>query len=102
MGLADWLENHMLSCPYRSLTGFDCPGCGFQRSLVLLLRGEFFESVHLYPALIPILSTFVFLFIHLIFKFEKGGIIVKWLFIFSVAVIVVSYVIHMTHIYHHA
>lgn len=27
-------------CPFRALTGFDCPGCGSQRALHALLHGD--------------------------------------------------------------
>jgi hypothetical protein len=34
------LEQHLLPCPFKWLTGCDCPACGTQRSLIHLLRGE--------------------------------------------------------------
>lgn len=50
-----WLHFHLLPCPFKKLTGYDCPGCGFQRSLLALFCGHFADSLHLYPATIPLL-----------------------------------------------
>ncbi|HEY0177932.1 MAG TPA: DUF2752 domain-containing protein [Pedobacter sp.] len=50
-------DHYLLPCPFKYLTGHDCPGCGFQRSVLALLRGDFKESLHLYPATVPLLVT---------------------------------------------
>jgi len=53
--LINQLQNFLIPCPFKKLTGFDCPGCGFQRSLIALFKGNINKSLHLYPATIPIL-----------------------------------------------
>jgi len=53
--VGSWPQTLMLPCPIKFLTGFDCPGCGFQRSLFALLEGNFETSFMLYPATIPLL-----------------------------------------------
>ncbi|RAV30625.1 DUF2752 domain-containing protein [Sinomicrobium soli] len=53
-----WLRHHLIPCPVKWLTGLDCPGCGFQRSLLALLQGNFGKSLELYPATIPLLLLF--------------------------------------------
>ncbi|MDB5252250.1 MAG: hypothetical protein JWP27_1419 [Flaviaesturariibacter sp.] len=73
LGIADWLEKLMLPCLVRSLTGHDCPGCGFQRSVVFLVRGDLARSVQLYWSTIPILALFTFLLLHLHFRFHWGA-----------------------------
>lgn len=83
----------MLTCPYKALSGFDCPGCGMQRAFVELLKGNFFESLHLYPALLPIIFTLLLTALHLKFNFEKGAAYIKYSFITSTAIIVISYII---------
>lgn len=95
MSLISWLENNMLACPYKKYLGIDCLGCGMQRSFVALLKGNLIESFYLYPALIPMLFMFVFLIIHLIFKFKNGGTWLKYTFFFVVAIVVVSFVIKL-------
>jgi hypothetical protein len=42
----------MLPCPIKALTGFDCLGCGFQRSVLNLLHLEFDKYFQQYPPLI--------------------------------------------------
>ena len=93
MGFVDWLESNMMQCFYEKYFGMTCPGCGFQRSLIALLRGDFYESFVQYPALIPILLMVGFLITHLIFKFKQGGVWLKYMFIFNVAIIVVNFII---------
>ncbi|SHG44819.1 Protein of unknown function [Flavobacterium segetis] len=52
------LEKFMFPCLSKTLFGIECLGCGFQRSFVLLLQGDFSGSFKMYPAL---LTTFLFL-----------------------------------------
>ncbi len=92
MGLISWLENNMLACPYKKYFGMDCFGCGMQRSFVALLKGDFVESFHQYPALIPMILMFLFLIIHLIFKFKNGGTWLKYMFIFVVSIVVINFI----------
>lgn len=35
----------MPKCPFKLLTGLDCPGCGFQRATHAALHGRFFEAI---------------------------------------------------------
>src|SRR6187402_665527 len=58
----NWLQNHLITCPFKYITGIDCPGCGFQRSVLALLQGDFEDSFALYPPTIPILLAFIYLF----------------------------------------
>lgn len=43
------------ACPVKSLTGFDCPGCGSQRALHALLTGRVADAWH-YNAVLFILA----------------------------------------------
>jgi hypothetical protein len=96
MSALDWLEQHLLTCPYKAMSGLDCPGCGMQRSFIALLRGNIAESFSLYPALIPFLLTLIFLVLHLKFRFKNGAMILMYSFIATVAVIVVSFIIKVS------
>ncbi|APY09554.1 hypothetical protein BWZ20_01030 [Winogradskyella sp. J14-2] len=51
----------MLPCMSKTHFGLDCIGCGFQRSAVLLIKGDFVASFFMYPALYPMLLFFAFL-----------------------------------------
>lgn len=87
-----WLESHLLTCYYKKYLGIDCPGCGMQRSAIELLKGNFAESFHLHPALLPILIMLGYLGLHLVFKFENGGTRLKNIFIGVVSIIVINYI----------
>lgn len=95
MSVIHWLEEHMQACPSKAFLGIECPGCGIQRAFIELLRGNVIESFKLYPALIPIIITFGILALHLAFKYRNGASYVKWSFIFSVSIIVISFTIKM-------
>lgn len=61
----------MFPCHYKQFLGVSCPMCGFQRALIELFKGNVWESITMFPALIPlILTLFVFLF-SLYFKGSK-------------------------------
>lgn len=82
----------MLSCPSQKYLHIQCPGCGLQRSIVALLRGEFLTSVWLYPATVPILILLAFTAMHLKFKFTKGADIIVHMQITIAIVIAVFYI----------
>lgn len=86
-----WLEKHSQPCYYKKIFGFDCPGCGLQRSIIELLRGNIIESLILYPALLPTIGLFVYTVLHLIFKFEKGSFYIKLIFILIVILSLTNY-----------
>lgn len=91
--LITWLEAHQLPCYYKKFLGIECLGCGMQTAFILLLKGEFAASFMTYPALIPVLFLIAFLALHLIFRFKKGARILKFSFIFTIAVMIIHYTI---------
>lgn len=90
-----WLENHLIACPYKHYLGVECPGCGMQRSIIELLKGNIYESFIEYPPLFPLLLLIGFLIAHLFLKFKRGAIILKYLFIFVATTVVVNYIIKL-------
>ncbi len=90
--LTHWLENHMMPCFYKQISGIDCPGCGMQRSFIELLRGNFIASFKMYPALLPVLFTLGLTAAHLYFKFKNGAVFIKYSFIFTISIITISYI----------
>ncbi len=91
--IINWIEQHQQPCYYKKYLGMDCPGCGMQRAIVELLKGNLWESIILYPALLPTIFLFVFLILHLIFKFKKGALILKISFIFTVSIVLTNFII---------
>ncbi|GGC44426.1 hypothetical protein GCM10011386_40950 [Parapedobacter defluvii] len=74
---SSWLQNFLLPCPFKALTGIDCPGCGFQRSLLALLKGNWGESYHLYPPTVPLLIVLLYALVKWIGGFDKRDVVLK-------------------------
>jgi len=96
----NWLQNYLLPCPFKYITGIDCPGCGFQRAVIALIKGNFHESFVLYPPTIPLLIFFAFSIADNIFKldnqknsFKKSG------FLIVGSIILISYGLKIFGIY---
>ena len=94
-GFIHWLEDHLLTCPYKAGLGMECPGCGFQRAFIELIQGNVAESLALYPALIPMLVMFGLLGLHIKFSFRYGALALKILFVLNVVLIMGSWVAKM-------
>jgi hypothetical protein len=92
LNITNWLEEHQLPCMFKTITHFDCPGCGLQTSLLLLLRGNMVDSFKTYPALLPIIFLFTFLGFHVIKKTTNGATVLKYLYFFCTGIIVLSYI----------
>ncbi len=52
---ADFSQGYMPRCIVHTLTGWDCPGCGSQRMIQALLKGEFLRAWQYNYFLIPFL-----------------------------------------------
>ncbi|MGI9530750.1 DUF2752 domain-containing protein [Lutimonas sp.] len=94
MGFISFLENNMLSCQWQNL-GMECMGCGFQRSVIFLLKGDFFKAFITYPAIYSLLAMGLILGLHLKFNFSAGHKILQWLFVLNVIIIVGNYILKL-------
>lgn len=88
----------MLECPAKKLTGFDCPGCGLQRSFWALVEGNIGESIALYPPLIPFLITLLMLCVYLKFRKKAFLNILLFFYILSAALVVINYIYKLSQI----
>lgn len=82
----------MLACSWKDTFGIECFGCGFQRSVLALFKGDLILSLSTYPATIPILFTFVYTTAHLLFKYKNGARNIVALFSFSASLIVGNFI----------
>lgn len=98
--VADWLEAHSLPCLNKKLLGIPCPGCGFQRAVIALLRGDIATAWEMYPAIFPIIGTLLLVAVTLKWKFRYRSAVLKGSFVVSVLFILVSYVIKMSQLPH--
>ncbi|MCF0206405.1 MAG: DUF2752 domain-containing protein [Bacteroidales bacterium] len=89
----EWLEHHLLPCPVKHYFGIECPGCGMQRSIVELLKGNFAESFILYPPLIPNIILIILLIVNLYTNSEIALKILKYALISDAIIILVNYLL---------
>jgi len=89
------MEEFMLPCLNKSLTGVDCFGCGGQRALLLVFKAEFSQAFYMFPGIYPILILLAFLIVNLFVKIRYDFQIKIALIIFSGAVMLISYLIKM-------
>ncbi len=91
-GFTRWLEANMLACPSKKYLHMECPGCGFQRSCLALIKGDLHSSWQFYPPAVPLLVLLLFTLLHLRYKFNYGATIIKYLQVTTAIMIVVFYI----------
>jgi len=89
-------KSGLFQCPFHALTNFDCPGCGLQRSIIFLFRGEVIESVRMYWASIPILLMYVYGFLFLKYRYRNGLRNLIYFFCFNAVLIACNYIYKIT------
>ncbi|WP_282075776.1 DUF2752 domain-containing protein [Maribacter aquivivus] len=83
----------MLPCFTKQLLGVDCPGCGLQRSLLFLIKGEFISAFLMYPAIYPMLLLFGFLGLIKLYPFKHSNTITITLMVSTVGFILTNYIL---------
>lgn len=86
------MEDFMLPCTTKKYLGFECLGCGTQRAIALLLKGEFTEAFYMYPAIYTMIPFFCFLLLNFIDKGRNYQKIIIGLAIINAIIMVVSYI----------
>ncbi|MDC6352130.1 DUF2752 domain-containing protein [Zeaxanthinibacter sp. PT1] len=85
-------KDYMLPCLNKQIFGFECPGCGIQRSFWLLLEGKFGEAFLMYPAIFPLILLFAFLIADRFIRIRYANTISISLMILSVLTILTNYI----------
>lgn len=62
------MEDYMIPCMNKTLFGVECFGCGTQRALLLLAKGDFVGAFQMFPAIYTTLLFFAFVALHIIDK----------------------------------
>jgi len=70
-------------------------GCGMQRAIILLLKGDFVGSFKMYPALFTLIIMFVYLALHLRFHFKNGHKILLYLFYLNIVLILINFILKL-------
>lgn len=90
----------MIPCLVKGFLGYDCPGCGIQRSFWALTEGKLWESVVMFPALLIYLGLIGLLFLSVVLKLN---ISYKWFVSTALIAITVQlgyYALRMTGVIH--
>jgi hypothetical protein len=94
--MLEWLEAHMGACVFMKYLHVECPGCGIQRAFIALLRGNVLESIRLFPALLPYLTTLCMLVWQIYSSTSKKAMLIMFLFLVSTGIMLVSYILKLT------
>ncbi len=86
------MEDYMIPCMNKKIFGIECPGCGTQRALWLVMQGEFIAAFKMFPAIYTLILFFLFLFLHFVDKSRSYQKIIITLAVLNGAIMVVSYV----------
>lgn len=86
----------MIPCLNKRLFGVECLGCGTQRALLLILKGNFLGAFHQFPAIYTTLLFFAVLALHFIDKSRNYQKIIISLAIINAIIMVIAYIYKMT------
>lgn len=81
-----------MPCLNKKLFGVECPGCGLQRSVDLLLHGEFLAAFKMYPAIYPLLLLLVSLVLNVLIKSSYTRKAITLTGIISASAIIMNYI----------
>ncbi len=87
------LEDYMLPCLNKKLLGFDCMGCGLQRSLLLIYQGEFVSAFYMYPAVYTLIPLFLLIGLNVFLKVKRLNKIINLLAILSISIIIINFIL---------
>ena len=73
----------------------DCPGCGMQRSVLLLFEGEFVAAFMIFPAIYPLLLLLLFLLADQFLKIKYANAISIVLMITTVTFILTNFLLKL-------
>ncbi len=90
------LEKYMIPCLSKSLFGIECLGCGTQRALLLLLKGEFTAAFYMFPAIYTTVIFFFFLAFHFLDRARNYSKIIIPLAILNTVIMIIAYIYKMT------
>ncbi len=87
------LEDLMLPCLTKKYFGVDCPGCGLQRSIAFLIKGDFSAAWDMYPAIFTIIPLVGFFVASQFVKIKYVNKIILSLLIMSIILILTNYIL---------
>jgi hypothetical protein len=82
----------MLPCLNKKLFGFDCMGCGMQRSIALIFHGDFVAALYMYPAIYTLILLFGTIAVNTFKNFKNANKIILILSVINAVIIVSSFI----------
>ena len=89
------LEDYMLPCLNKKLFGFDCLGCGLQRSVLLILKGDLIGAFKMFPAIFSLIFLIGYVFLNLKYNFNNSQFIIRLLFAVNAILIVGNFILKL-------
>ena len=93
------MEDYMLPCLFKQTFGIDCIGCGIQRSIAFLFKGQFENAFYMFPAIYTTLLFFLSVGLFVVDKKHNYQKIVITLAIVNAIIMIISYVYKMKFLY---
>ena len=87
------MEKFMLPCLNKYLFGIECFGCGLQRSLLLMIKGDFYAAFLMYPAIYFIIPLAISLLVNHFYKFKYAVSLINNLSIATVIAIFINFIV---------
>ncbi len=84
-------EDYMLPCLNKKLFGIECMGCGLQRSISLLIQGEFIAAFKMYPAIYSLILLLMVIIFNSVKPFKLSNKIITILGVITVSIIIGNY-----------
>jgi len=87
------IEEYMLPCFTKQILGFDCPGCGLQRSAAFLFQGDLTAAWDMYPAIFTIIPMLALLVGDFFYSIKHAHKYILVLLAASVGLILSNYIL---------
>ena len=91
LNINSWLEQRELQCLFKKYFYFDCPGWGFQSSIIALMKGNVRESFLLFPTTYALLLFFGCFLINNIYQFANSNVVLNVGLVFIFTTFTISY-----------
>lgn len=89
------LNNYMLPCMNKQVLGFECPGCGIQRSVTLVSQGKLVDGFLMYPAIYTLSLLGIVILVTVFYKFKYSTKIISILAIISIVLILTNFIYNL-------
>lgn len=86
------IEDYMLPCLNKKMFGIECMGCGMQRSVLLIFKGEFSNAFHMYPAIFTLILLFTLVVINTFKNFRYSSKIITILAVLNGIIIITNFI----------